>query len=435
MTQENSKFNRDKQGSLIQKDASNLEVEFKTWMRQTISQKKQNFSDTAVGNYSKALKEATAELQLEEVITPTNLFCYDNLHIFKKLLIQIKSAKNYNKINIKYGNQAFHAGLKLYEKFLQERLANRSSEDIEQKEKTIVQKYVTTISTSPAEIQSNTYTKADFLKEVFMDSNKYETLKTLLFKKKNIILQGAPGVGKTFTAKRFAYSLLEEKDEDKIKMIQFHQNYSYEDFIMGYRPNEKHFELKYGPFYTFCKKAAKDLENEYFFIIDEINRGQMSKIFGELLMLIEADKRGEALPLVYTDEEFNVPKNLYILGMMNTADRSLAMIDYALRRRFSFVDFHPAFETESFKKYTSEKNSKQYNDLISKIIKLNKEILQDPSLGEGFQIGHSYFCTNERITETWLSSVVDYEIIPLLKEYWFDEVDKIQHWTNELRDI
>lgn len=282
---------------------------------------------------------------------------------------------------------------------------------------------------------SNSYTKENFLQEVFMTSEKYDILKNLLLKKKNIILQGSPGVGKTFSAKRLAYSILGTKNDNKIKMIQFHQNYSYEDFIMGYRPTETHFELKYGAFYSFCKEAEKDKENKYFFIIDEINRGQMSKIFGELLMLIEEDKRGESLPLVYNsenDKEFSVPKNLYIIGMMNTADRSLAMIDYALRRRFAFFDFIPAFNTQSFKIYAENKNSKQYLDLIEEVKNLNKDISE--SIGEGFQVGHSYFCTHESISNNWLLSVIDYEIIPLLKEYWFDEIEKVEEWTKKLKN-
>lgn len=277
------------------------------------------------------------------------------------------------------------------------------------------------------------YAEEDFLNDVFIDKSQYNILKNLLLNKKNIILQGAPGVGKTYTAKRLAYSILGEKDINKVKMIQFHQSYGYEDFIMGYRPKETGFELAEGPFYKFCKKAEEDSENKYFFIIDEINRGKLSKIFGELLMLIEPDKRGQSLRLLYKDEEFSVPKNLYIIGMMNTADRSIAMIDYALRRRFAFYDFKPAFETENFINYMSKFNNAKYTSLIKEIIKLNKEIVSDCSLGSGFQIGHSYFCNNKEINDEWLNFVVEYEIIPLLKEYWFDEQSKINTWTNNLK--
>ena len=181
------------------------------------------------------------------------------------------------------------------------------------------------------------YTVENFLDDVYMSEDDYTRLVGLLRNKKNIILQGAPGVGKTYAAKRLAYSIMGVKDVERVMMVQFHQSYSYEDFIMGFRPSATGFELKKGAFYNFCKKAEVDSDNEYFFIIDEINRGNLSKIFGELFMLIENDKRGNALQLLYSDEKFAVPKNVYIIGMMNTADRSLAMLDYALRRGLLFL--------------------------------------------------------------------------------------------------
>lgn len=205
------------------------------------------------------------------------------------------------------------------------------------------------------------YGKEDFLKEVYMDENRYDTLVSLVDIKKNVILQGAPGVGKTFTAKRLAYSMLGVKNPNRVMMVQFHQSYSYEDFIMGFRPSGSNFDLKYGAFYKFCKKAEEDKENKYFFIIDEINRGNLSKIFGELFMLIESDKRDYGLRLLYSDEIFSVPGNVYIIGMMNTADRSLAMLDYALRRRFAFFDLQPGFETEGFRKYRAKLANEKFD--------------------------------------------------------------------------
>ena len=249
--------------------------------------------------------------------------------------------------------------------------------------------------------------------------------------KKNIIIQGAPGVGKTYAAKRLAYSMMGVKDKERVMMVQFHQSYSYEDFIMGFRPSTTGFELKKGPFYNFCKKAEIDSDNDYFFIIDEINRGNLSKIFGELFMLIESDKRGVELQLLYSDEKFSVPENVYIIGMMNTADRSLAMLDYALRRRFAFFEFSPAFDTEGFRKYCELKNHSKFNKLIDTVKNLNDVIEADETLGRGFCIGHSYFCTRDdfEIDDMWLHSVVDYEVVPLLSEYWFDDPSKVKEWT------
>ena len=179
-------------------------------------------------------------------------------------------------------------------------------------------------------------------------------------KKKNLILHGAPGVGKSFVGKRLAYLLLGGKDEARIENVQFHQSYSYEDFIQGYRPVEGGgFKRRDGVFYRFCEKAKLSPSHKCVFVIDEINRGNLSKIFGELMLLIEKDKRMEAdnnqdqwtTTLMYSRPEeprFYLPANVYLLGMMNTADRSLSIVDYAFRRRFSFVPLQPMFGSEKF---------------------------------------------------------------------------------------
>lgn len=288
---------------------------------------------------------------------------------------------------------------------------------------------------TPSDNGNAKYTKADFLRDVYMTEAKYDRLKAVLEKKKNIILQGAPGVGKTFVAKRLAYSVMGEVDDDRIEFVQFHQNYSYEDFMMGYKPVGEGFELKYGIFYRFCQKAANHPDKDYFFIIDEINRGNMSKIFGELLMLIEADYRDKKATLAYNGLSFSVPKRVYIIGMMNTADRSLAMIDYALRRRFSFFDMEPGFDSEGFINYQNSLANDTFNTLIERIKELNREIAADKSLGKGFCIGHSYFCNADDCIEEWMKDVVDFDILPMLSEYWFDDSSKLQRWENILHGV
>jgi len=273
----------------------------------------------------------------------------------------------------------------------------------------------------------DSYGKSDFLNEVFMSEDSYDSIKGLFECKKNIILQGVPGVGKTFCAKRLCYSLIGKKDDSRIQMIQFHQNYSYEDFVMGYKPNDDGFRLENGVFYDFCDRAKKDQNNNYYLIIDEINRGNLSKIFGELLMLIEKDYRGEkyAISLAYDKKQlFYVPENLYVIGMMNTADRSLALMDYALRRRFCFFNMKPSFENAAFVEYAKQLNSDKFIKVIEAIKTLNKTIADDDSLGEDFVIGHSYFCNQTTIDEKWLERVVKYEIEPMIREYWFDNKDK-----------
>lgn len=281
------------------------------------------------------------------------------------------------------------------------------------------------------------YTKEDFLSKVYMTEERYDVLAALLKNRKNVILQGAPGVGKTFTAKKLAYAMMGEEDDSRIEMVQFHQNYTYEDFIMGYRPDGSDFKLTDGIFYRFCQRASNYPDKDFFFIIDEINRGNMSKIFGELLMLIEKDYRGTKVTLAYSGMPFSVPENLYIIGMMNTADRSLAMIDYALRRRFSFFEMEPGFNSEGFTNYRNSFADETFNTLIDQIKLLNKEISEDKSLGRGFQIGHSYFCGREELgcTDEWMRSVVEFDILPMLNEYWFDEPAKLQRWEKNLRGV
>ena len=278
-----------------------------------------------------------------------------------------------------------------------------------------------------------TYDRTKFLEEVYVSYHDYEKLESLLLRKQNLILQGAPGVGKTFAAKRLAYAIMGEKDDSRIMQVQFHQNYSYEDFVMGYKPNDNGgFDMKYGVFHKFCSKAKVDKGHKYFFIIDEINRGNLSKIFGELLMLIEKDYREKDIQLAYNDETFAVPSNVYIIGMMNTADRSLAMIDYALRRRFSFFEMKPGFESVQFEKYVKKLADPHLEKLIKAVIELNKVIAEDDSLGTGFCIGHSYLC-NLGFHDS-LGNIVEYDIIPMLREYWFDNENKFNQEAQKLRN-
>lgn len=275
----------------------------------------------------------------------------------------------------------------------------------------------------------------------FISETDFLNTVSLLKRKKNIILQGPPGVGKTFIARKLAYEIMQEVKDANIEMVQFHQSYSYEDFIQGLRPTQKGgFDLRDGIFYSFCQRALAHPERPFFFIIDEINRGNLSKIFGELMMLIEADKREEkfALKLTYAEDEedrFYVPDNLYIIGTMNTADRSLAIVDYALRRRFAFVSLQPDYGS-NFRSFLADKGLSEgiIEHICTSISKLNNKIKEDVNLGEGFQIGHSYFCTytNDGNENQWWTDILNYELKPLLEEIWFDDLSKVSDTVKQL---
>lgn len=396
--------------------ANDNEQRFRAWFatQKMVSGKAPTAS--AISHNCAALKKVCELMDIEEYPDMESLFEITDLEAFLCVKQYIKSHPDYQEINKACYNKFLSTGLNWYEKFL-----------------------VYLLEEEEAAETSDPYLKKDFLEDVFLTEEEYDELVALLLYKKNVILQGAPGVGKTFLAKRLAYSIMGVVSKHHVEMVQFHQNYSYEDFIMGYKPAGDSFELKEGVFYNFCKKAEQKPGEKFFFIIDEINRGNLSKVFGELMLLIEHDKRNEQVTLAYRNEKFNVPENVYIIGMMNTADRSLALMDYALRRRFSFFEVVPAFKRKKFIDHVTAliSDTDTANMLNDRLYALNEIIADEDKsgLGKGFCIGHSYFCAKPVAGQTpdqWYKTIIKFEISPLLDEYWWDDKDKANECKKEL---
>ena len=373
--------------------------EFKTWLSQQVQQNGEYLSDKTIAQKASSLKDIENSFHV-------TVFGETDTETLKNIREIVLADENYDRYKGVSGSS--------------------------------MEYYIRYIESRPTVEENDPYTMNDFLSEVFIDEEDLNRLQSVLQNKKNLILKGAPGVGKTYIADRLAYLMMEEKDDSRIQMIQFHQSYSYEDFIEGYRPKAdgEGFELKQGPFVKFARKAARDIERDYFFIVDEINRGNMSKILGELMLLIETDKRGKSVNLLYSNDKFSVPENLYIIGMMNTADRSLALLDYALRRRFSFFEIVPAFDNSTFKEYLDKiGNPVKMLKVIEIVKELNQVISEE--LGVGFQIGHSYFIGEafEVDPDQRINEVIEFEIIPQLYEYWFDDEEKAGGWATRLRGV
>ena len=295
----------------------------------------------------------------------------------------------------------------------------------------------------PEKYLYKSFSKDEALQRLFLSEAAFDKIMAVLIRKKNVVLQGPPGVGKTFLAKQLAFASMGFKDESRVEWVQLHPSYAYEDFVQGIRPGPNGvFERTNGIFYKFCLKAKNDPIRNYFFVLDEVNRANLSNLLGELFMLLEADKRraAYAMPLTYSQssmEKFYIPPNLHLIGTMNTADRSLAPIDFALRRRFAFVELSPQFG-EKFQAHLNFLgiSSDLQLKITEKLTQVNMQIRENPYLGKGYEIGHSFFChknpTDEEVA--WYQMIIETEIGPLLESYWPDESEKVQNLIRFLLD-
>ena len=272
----------------------------------------------------------------------------------------------------------------------------------------------------------------------FLERDEVERLLVLLRNRKNLVLQGPPGTGKTWLAKRLAFALMGERNEERLRAVQFHPSLSYEDFVRGWRPmGDGKLALADGVFMQSIRSASEDASGKFVVVIEELNRGNPAQIFGELLTLLDPDKRTphDAIELCYPDSDgkrypVHIPKNLYVIGTMNIADRSLALVDMALRRRFAFVTLEPKLGAVWREWVVRERgiDANLVADIERRINELNNRISRDPGLGKQFRIGHSFVTPAYRLendaTKQWFRQVAETEIEPQLGEYWFDAPER-----------
>ncbi|MDL2226932.1 AAA family ATPase [Deltaproteobacteria bacterium OttesenSCG-928-M10] len=405
---------------------------FKKWMAKQPKSNGEPYSLATVGAYAGALKNATAKLKGLDGIW-TNLFKYTDYEEFENIRQQILDAPNFEEVDVAAGNKAYSNGIKMYKRFLK---------DMESPEPEV---QPGSSSHIPEASKLPTYSISTIIDDgCFIERSRLEIMLQRLSQKKNLILQGPPGTGKTWLAKRLAYALIGEKNTSCIKAVQFHPNLAYEDFIRGWRPcGDGKLKLEDGPFLKLLAEAVANPGAKYVLVVEEINRGQPAQIFGEMLTLLEADKRtpDEAMELCHCKqpgETVYVPENLYVIGTMNIADRSLALVDLALRRRFAFIDLEPLIDDTWFgwMKDNHSFDSHLLEDIQAKMLYINKTISDDASLGDQFRIGHSFVTPAPDMDiadgRKWFRQVVTTEIKPQLEEYWFDAPGQIADVVKKL---
>ena len=417
----------------------NLEESFKNWLTNKLKNSGTPYKLSTINQYIRTLKTVTAKIEDIEV-THTNLFYYTNLSAFAKVYDIIIAATNFNTVNSECGHGTYAAGIAQYKKFLEE--YDQPTNSVNNNDNISTTMQIAHIKDTTRHTHYTLQTISD--EGCFLPFASLEQMFSRLHDKKNIILQGPPGTGKSWLAKRLAWALTGQKSNTRVQALQFHATLSYEDFVCGWRPvGDGKLELQDGPFLEALAMATAD-PTPYALVIEEINRGNPAQIFGELLTLLETDKRmpEEALRLCYQKSgecrAVHLPPNLYLIGTMNIADRSLAIVDFALRRRFAFFDIPPHFgmNWQNWMCTRAGLSTDFVTALGNAMLECNNAIANDPSLGPQYAIGHSFVTNDTPIANprAWIEGIVATEITPLLKEYWFNDLKKANETSQAILD-
>jgi MoxR-like ATPase len=262
----------------------------------------------------------------------------------------------------------------------------------------------------------------DLSDEVLLDISFLSEIEELLEDKKQVIFYGPPGAGKTYLALKIAEALSDgRKDKNSVELVQFHPSYAYEDFVEGFRPTESgNFVLKQGKLLSIAQRAKDNPNTKFFLIVDEINRGNLAKIFGEMYFLLEY--RDHEIQLQYSDVSFRMPQNLYFIGTMNSADRSIGLIDSALRRRFHFVSFYPTeIEMKDLLRNWLKQNAPEVEWVADVVDRVNSEI------DRNFAVGPSHFM-KPNLDEALVKKIWNRSVLPYLEDIFFNQESKVKEY-------
>lgn len=274
-----------------------------------------------------------------------------------------------------------------------------------------------------SEAPIHSWTQKDFLLKTFLNLEEYEVMNRLLLQKKTLILQGPPGVGKSSIAPELAYSIMGERNPQRILSAQLYPGYDFGRFVYNLHRESPQISLTEGPLYGFCRRAEQSSESAFFLILDGLNQCDLSLLFEDLLPILHWKRRGEAVYFENGKIRLTIPENVYVIGLLDTVSRDPFGFEQGIRNLFPFFSIEPAYGRPQFAHYLARHGVEEglVETINSRMIELNERIESDPLLGKGFRIGHSYFCDCEHLGEHWYEDIIRYEIGPMLYSYWQHE--------------